>query len=589
MSNNLRKLISLIPIENDDKFYGVYHRNSVSKKKLNLPLKKPLSLEISNFTPVSYQLNYTLEKNGKRPNFLPKIPKINLKFNQENNFPNIITNISTSNNSFIYHKPIEDEKSKKRPKINPSLRKFSINNIIFKEDISKKNSLSKSSSKQNIIYLEKKKNLINTIYENEMKQFKVYSKNMNEMIANQMVLEFFKKTRELRKLKSDDLMINYIQTNENKKNYYKRKISTADTSEQNNENINENKPHNLIIHNVFFEWVISNVIQRYINTINPLNENASIKFIRNILMNEVKNLSEIFFYKKKEKDIPRNMRIVKNIFAKYKINHENTNENKIKKEDKDLQLDVKRDEIKRQLLEKIMEKLVETDEQTLNNKINKIKNNKSVEVLNMQNNKGLNGLLYKNGNEEENNTTQEENNNNKNNIIDNQKKNIVQKVSVHTNTDSNLNTKYNKIEKKEIKKSNDNNNPHYNKDDDETENYGFYEPYYRYDRYDNNKEYKKQYRRNRNRQSIKDYIKSNKTESLDNSKNINVTNSQNSSPTPFKNNYRRLEPINYNKYINRSVNTNNKKNNNVDNNNNNINGNNDNDKNKNNYSNFSRK
>ena len=50
-----------------------------------------------------------------------------------------------------------------------------------------------------------------------MNQFKVYSKNMNEMIADQMVLEFLRRTRELQQLKPDDLMINYIIAYNNKK------------------------------------------------------------------------------------------------------------------------------------------------------------------------------------------------------------------------------------------------------------------------------------------------------------------------------------------------------------------------------------
>ena len=159
MSNNLRKLISLIPIENDYKFYDVYHRNSSAKKKIDLLFKKPLNLEISNFTPKYYQLNYTLEKIGKKHNYLPKIPKINIKFKLEEKPTSALGNIETSNNSFIHHKPIEDEKSKIRQKISHKKRQLTINNIIFQEDISHKNFLSKSPSKQNIIYLERKKRL----------------------------------------------------------------------------------------------------------------------------------------------------------------------------------------------------------------------------------------------------------------------------------------------------------------------------------------------------------------------------------------------------------------------------------------------
>jgi hypothetical protein len=331
MSNNLKRLISLIPIQNDDRFYDIYHRNNHSsiKKKVNSIFQKPLDLEIGNFKPDNnYELDYTLEKLNKRFNYLPKIPKVSLYFKDQRS-PPVMTNVSTSNNSFIYHKPIEDEKSKVRARIGHNKRQLTINNIIFKDDIGKNNNLSKSSSK-NVIFLERKNNmndlqnnLIKKEYEKNLKQFKVYSKNMNEMIANQMVLEFFKKTDELQKLKSGDLMINYIQSNNNVKNYSQR-CNTSDntsikTKDKDNEEMNQKNEPNLIIHNVFFEWVIADVIKRYLNGINPLNKNASIKYIRNILINEVLTLSQLFFYKenkkKEEKDLPRNMRIDRNLFG----------------------------------------------------------------------------------------------------------------------------------------------------------------------------------------------------------------------------------------------------------------------------------
>ena len=572
MSKNLKKFISLIPTENDDKFFGEYHRyrrNSSPKNKLNVLIKKPLNLEIDNFTPESYQLNYTLEKYGKRQNFLPKIQKINLKLNQGQISQNLITNISTSHNSYIYHKPIEDEKSKIRPKINRISRKLTINNIIFNEDISTKNHLSISPSKHNIIYLERKKNLndldkniINKEYEKEMNQFKIYSKNMNEMIANQMVLEFFRKKKELQKLNSDDLALNYIKSNDNINtydyNYYNRRISTAVNNNESDEIINENNSNNLIIHNVFFEWIISNTVQRYLNEIYPINRNDSIKFVRNLLINEVRTLSKLFFYRNKKKDdsdLPRNMRIVRNIFKKYKINRPNHSEKKIKKDDVDLKLDIKQEEIRQKLLEKIMEKIVETDKQKINNQLNNIKSNKSVDILNIQNNKQLNETSNKIGNERENNTTLEEENNNNINNTENQRNIIVQKVSVETNTDSSLNTNYKKIDVKtnNTRYNNCNETNINNDDDDYVESYGLYEPYYRHDIYDDHQKYKKEYRRNRNRQSIKEYIKSNKTESYDNNtKSQIVNNSKNSSPTPFKNQYRRLQPINYKQYNNKN-------------------------------------
>jgi hypothetical protein len=133
---------------------------------------------------------------------------------------------------------------------------------------------------------------------------------MNEMIANQMVFEFFRKTKELQKLKSDDLMMNYIQEKNNVNSYsVERKRRKYSDENNNNKSFNnkndlfkeDKKNENLIVHNVFFEWIIANVIKRYVNQINPLNRNASIKFIRNILVSEIRTLSKLFFYKKKRK------------------------------------------------------------------------------------------------------------------------------------------------------------------------------------------------------------------------------------------------------------------------------------------------
>lgn len=355
MSNNLKRLISLIPIQNDDRFYDIYHRNNNSsmKKKVNSILQKPLNLEINNFKPDNdYELDYTLEKLKKRFNYLPKIPKVSINFKNQR-LPPIMTSEPTSNNSFIYHKPIEDEKSKVRARIGHNKRQLTINNIIFKDDVVKNNNISKSSSKQNIIILGGKnnindlqKNSIKKEYEKNLNQFKVYSKNMNEMIANQMVLEFFKKKKESQVLKSGDLMINYIQSNDNIRNYAKRCNTSYNTSinvqDKDNEEINQKNEPNLVIHNVFFEWIIANVIKRNLEGINPLNKNASIKYIRNMLINEVMTLSQIFFYKenkKEEKDLPRNMRIVRNLFGNYKLKRNNSeSENKRKKDDIDIQI-----------------------------------------------------------------------------------------------------------------------------------------------------------------------------------------------------------------------------------------------------------
>ena len=246
MSNNLRRLISLIPSENDDNFYNVYRRNTSAKKKRidSLSKKNSLNLDIQNLNPLFNQIS--IEKKSPKPSYLKKPPKIqiNTEKEQEQALPLIKIRHPTSNNSFVFHKPIEDEKSKVRRRISPTGRQLSINKIVFKEDMiqRKKDNLSNSSSKKTVILLDKKKHinnlqkrLIDKAYEKELKQFKIYSQNMNEMIANQMVFEFFKKTKELQKLKSDDLMMNYIQE-KNDVNSYTVKRKRRKYSDDNNKN-----------------------------------------------------------------------------------------------------------------------------------------------------------------------------------------------------------------------------------------------------------------------------------------------------------------------------------------------------------------
>ena len=492
MSNNFRRLISLIPSENDDNFYNVYRRNTPSRKRLNsLSKKNSLNLDIQNVNPLLNQIS--IEKKSPKKAYLKKASKmqINTEREQEQALPLIKIRHPTNNNSYIFHKPIEDEKSKVRRKISPTGRQLSINKIIFKEDMSqkKKDNLSNSSSKKTIILLDKKKHinnlqkkLIDKAYEKELKQFKIYSQNMNEMIANQMVFEFFRKTKELQKLKSDDLMMNYIKDKNNVNSFsVNRKRREYSDEENNNKSYNnendlfkeDKKNENLIVHNVFFEWIIANVIKRYVNQINPLNRNASIKFIRNILVNEIRTLSKIFFYKKKEikekddSDIPRNMRIVRNLFGKYKVKQSDSNEKK-KKDDIEILIENKRAEIKDELIEKIIEKIIgdnednqedryKSDEENLIQNLSpKRKNvkviNKSVDLNKIRKNKRklsnetTKEISYKNenninSNQEDIDTSKEQKNDIKRNqpkILEH-KKLILPKISVGTSPNISIN------------------------------------------------------------------------------------------------------------------------------------------------------
>ena len=76
-------------------------------------------------------------------------------------------------------------------------------------------------------------------------EFKIYSHNMNDMIAEQMVKEFFRRINKLKSLHFNDLLMNYILSCDGKNNFSERRFSTINNTINNSgideQNINENE------------------------------------------------------------------------------------------------------------------------------------------------------------------------------------------------------------------------------------------------------------------------------------------------------------------------------------------------------------
>ena len=352
MNGDVGKNISLIPIENDDNFYNIYHHNTSSNQKLNILLKSSYDFDKINL------FNEQNKNESNLPRFRKKqLPKLNLNHSRGYKLPSLITRFP--------HSGKKNEKLIKRETIDKKENYFTINNIVLDEnDIIKKNAINQNIPMKRYIRLSKKnlinKNIINKKYERDMMEFKIYSHNMNDMIAEQMVKEFFKRINKLQSLHFNDLLMNYILSCDGKNNFSERKFSTINNtinnSENDEQNIDENEEpeHNLIIHNVFFEWIISKVIMNYTNNLKLSNESISAKSIKNIFINEVKNLSKLFFHKKFEK-----INFIRNMDYLNKKNDDSDNS----KEQGNLKdsLEIKKMKIKNELIDNIKGKFAKNN------------------------------------------------------------------------------------------------------------------------------------------------------------------------------------------------------------------------------------
>ena len=238
-------------------------------------------------------------------------------------------------------------------------------------------------SRKNII----NRNVINNRYENDLNEFKIYSLNMNEMIAEEMVKEFFRRFNKLQNINFNDLLLNYIKSCDGKNNIIEENVfkninnNHINISEGNKESSKEEKiEHNLIIHNVFFEWIITKVIRKYTNYLKTHTKALSVKSIKNIFINEVKYLSKLFFHKKFEK-----INKVRNAnFIDLKFENSESSNVELNLENS---LEIKKLEIKNELIDNIVDK-VENNPANSNLILNRNKFNnypKSVTINNKRN------------------------------------------------------------------------------------------------------------------------------------------------------------------------------------------------------------
>ena len=456
MNGDIGKNISLIPLKSDDNYYDIYYHKTPSNQKLNILLKKSYNLDKINLFNEQNKIGENSAKFRKK-----QLPKLDLKLHRENKLPSLLKRIPRSG--------YKNEKLIKREKKDMKEKYFTINNIILDENsIIKKNAINRNIHMKRYIKLSKKniinKNLINKKFERDMMEFKIYSHNMNEMIAEQMVIEFFKRINKLQSLKFNDLLLNYILSSDGKDYISEKKLFSINNNINNieyedkiqNENI-ENE-HNLIIHNVFFEWIITKVIQTYTNNnLKLTTENISDKNIKNIFINEVKNLSKLFFHKKFEK--------IRNI---NNLNNKNEDSDNSKEEGNSIfGLEIKKLKIKNELIDNILEKFIKNNSNSFE-EITKFNNYPKSVSISKKKYRDMKINLKKNINKEKdmktiNNASSDlsikndiENNtelnkyqknsqmmpkNLRNSMINN-KNDIIQKISVETNTDSTLVEKY---------------------------------------------------------------------------------------------------------------------------------------------------
>ena len=452
MNGELGKSISLIPIENDDNFYNIYHDNTPSVRKINSLLKR--SYDFNKITNIFPEQN-KIEDNSTKYRKL-QLPKLNLKLNRNYKLPSLR----------IPHSGIFKEKLIKRENINTKKKSLTINNIVFDENQSfKYNSIDRIQSMKKFIQLNKKniinRNIIKNKYEKDLMEFKIYSHNMNEMIADQIVIEFFKRINKTQNLNFNDLLLNYIKSCDGENNIPEETLvinNDFNISKDENKEKDEKIENNLIIHNVFFEWIINKVIQNYTNYIKKTKRKISAKSIKNIIINEVKNLSKLFFHKKYEK--------INMILNTDNMNSKIDDNNNFQEEEySENNIEIKKRKIKRELIDNIIEKTLKKNRNSikqsdiLNNNLksftNKNKRNSDVKI-NLKRNSNFNNdmkiivddipyLIIRNENNSELDEYQKNNNNltleNLNIPIKNKKKSI-QLISVETNTDSTLIEKY---------------------------------------------------------------------------------------------------------------------------------------------------
>ena len=335
-----QKDLTLIGSNEYDKYFSLYHPE-ITKSPTALPhFYENLKTE-QTFT----QNSNNLSRRNKRYN-ITDLPIIAIKSSY----------INRRLNSLEGFKPKIDNKL--RNKLPKNLKPLSVHYLYLLEknnttNYNKKNNFNYSFLYENNLtipnnndYNEKlykmNKDLINQVYEKQKKQFSRYLKTYGELIKNILTKEIFDKTSKFKKINNRVINFNnyYNDINRNKQNYNNRyyhyspkenikdaliitnfKNYSRSAFKNNNDiycntesNINSainknnkvdescNTKHNnakivrdLVVHNVFFEWVIDNVIFKVKgdtgNFDNINSDRSKSKYLKSLLNNEIKNVS----------------------------------------------------------------------------------------------------------------------------------------------------------------------------------------------------------------------------------------------------------------------------------------------------------
>ena len=352
-------LVLLVPDEYNENFSISYSRKHIkyghktnNQNTTNNPIFTEYNETINSREP-SVRNRMNIKKNfQKKVSILPIISRRGL-FQDTNNLFQI------KKKSYEGFKPIEDNKIRNKIKTKDFKNPLSIKYLSLKDNTNQfdkyiKSLLKKNKGKEFDIINNKryvtnndeffdnnnniKKKLIvlnkylNKTYEKEKKQFKRYVDEnkdyINDLLVDEIINELLEENNNNNRLYTvfspnpkksmkSPIIDNYKIPNETlsniKQKNYKNKYSASyrknnfkNKNEKNEENKNENKKE-LIIHNVFFEWVMDNVLLKIenddifknYNTYNYKNSFSSKNNIRGMLNKEIRDLSKYLFRNEK--------------------------------------------------------------------------------------------------------------------------------------------------------------------------------------------------------------------------------------------------------------------------------------------------
>ena len=338
-------LLLLIPDEYNDKFSISYSRKNI--KNINRIYPIQTEYETINTKGITPKRKINMNNNTfKKYNLLPIISKHGIFFDTNN-----LNKVNKK--SLEGFKPIEDNKIRNKIRMKNYNKPLSVKYLSLHEDNKQFDNYIKSILKinknnlniQNNRYdsnnddffknnhnLKNKLNILNKYlnktYEKEKKEFKkYYNENeefLNEILANEIITktssefideENYKNTNRLyahfspNPKETDmnppmniDSKKSYDSLNRNRFYSNDRKYCPNLKTEKIKKKVKENIDKDLIVHNVFFEWVMDNIILKIENkdifkNYNSFNKNGTLmkNNIKSLLNEEIKNLSKYLF------------------------------------------------------------------------------------------------------------------------------------------------------------------------------------------------------------------------------------------------------------------------------------------------------